>query len=242
MEPVDKQRTAGRTMRELRSQRLRRVNHQGDIAGFAEQDPVEPAIVVGQADPGARVRVIPTDDLRPRVPIEGRIGVLPHRGREGDLARVRLELAANGRWTTQGILFESGKSDLKPESTPTLKAIAAALKGHPDLKVEIQGHTDNVGSAASNLTLSQSPPLGTPNYFLSTWEFTNALTVYKFHVDWNRISLSTFTGPDIPIAASSWPNAAVPNAPSQGGNALDADPIPCSVTRHDGTAAPTPAG
>jgi OmpA-OmpF porin, OOP family len=66
------------------------------------------------------------------------------------------ELSASGRWTTQGILFETGKSELKPESTPTLKAIAAALKGHPDLKVEIQGHTDNVGSAASNLTLSQA--------------------------------------------------------------------------------------
>jgi OmpA-OmpF porin, OOP family len=66
------------------------------------------------------------------------------------------ELSASGRWTTQGILFETGKSDLKPESTPTLKAIAAALKGHSDLKVEIQGHTDNVGSAASNLTLSQA--------------------------------------------------------------------------------------
>jgi outer membrane protein OmpA-like peptidoglycan-associated protein len=66
------------------------------------------------------------------------------------------ELSASGRWATQGILFESGKSELKPESTPTLKSIAAALKGHPDLKVEIQGHTDNVGSAASNLTLSQA--------------------------------------------------------------------------------------
>ena len=66
------------------------------------------------------------------------------------------ELSASGRWTTQGILFETGKSELKPESTPTLKAIAAALKGHADLKVEIQGHTDNVGSAATNMTLSQA--------------------------------------------------------------------------------------
>ncbi len=66
-----------------------------------------------------------------------------------------------------------------------------------------------------------TPPLGTPNYFVSSWEFTNALTVYKMHVDWDRISLSTFTGPDTPLAATSWPNAAVPNAPSQGGNALD---------------------
>ena len=66
-----------------------------------------------------------------------------------------------------------------------------------------------------------TPPSGSPNYFVATWDFLNALTVYKFHVDWNRVSLSTFTGPDTPLAATSWPNASVPNAPSQGGNALD---------------------
>ncbi|HEU5108002.1 MAG TPA: carboxypeptidase-like regulatory domain-containing protein, partial [Micromonosporaceae bacterium] len=61
-----------------------------------------------------------------------------------------------------------------------------------------------------------TPPPGTPNYFVSSWNFLNALTVYKFHVDWNRISLSTFTGPDVPLAATSWPNAAVANAPQSG--------------------------
>ena len=66
-----------------------------------------------------------------------------------------------------------------------------------------------------------TPPPGTPNYFLSTWRFLNAVTVYKFHVNWDRISTSTFTGPDIPIAATSWPNANVANAPSLGGNNLD---------------------
>ncbi len=66
-----------------------------------------------------------------------------------------------------------------------------------------------------------TPPLGSPNYFVSSWQFLNALTVYKMHVDWVRPALSTFTGPDTPLAATSWPNAAVPNAPSQGGNALD---------------------
>jgi outer membrane protein OmpA-like peptidoglycan-associated protein len=100
----------------------------------------------------------------------GRALVLDLQGRDDEanavyVTRIRVaesnkdiydELSTSGRWTTQGILFETGKSDLKPESTPTLKAIAAALKGHPDLKVEIQGHTDNVGSAASNLTLSQA--------------------------------------------------------------------------------------
>ena len=61
-----------------------------------------------------------------------------------------------------------------------------------------------------------TPPAGRPNLFISTWNFTNAVTVYKFKVDWNSISLSTFTGPDIPIAATSWPNASVANAPQPG--------------------------
>ncbi|CAN5723278.1 hypothetical protein BH24GEM1_BH24GEM1_07940 [soil metagenome] len=65
-------------------------------------------------------------------------------------------LSADGRWATQGILFDTGKSEVKPESTPTLKQIAAALKEHPELKVEIQGHTDNVGTPEANLKLSQA--------------------------------------------------------------------------------------
>jgi len=68
-----------------------------------------------------------------------------------------------------------------------------------------------------------TPPPGRPNLFISSWLFTNALTVYKFHVDWNSVALSTFTGPDTPIAATSWPNAAVANAPQPGtANLLDA--------------------
>jgi OOP family OmpA-OmpF porin len=65
------------------------------------------------------------------------------------------ELSAKGRWATQGILFDVAKSDVKGESTPTLKEIASVLKDHPDLKVEIQGHTDNTGVAAANLKLSE---------------------------------------------------------------------------------------
>jgi outer membrane protein OmpA-like peptidoglycan-associated protein len=65
-------------------------------------------------------------------------------------------LTAKGRWATQGILFETGKADLKPESRPVLKEIASTLQKYPDLKILIEGHTDNVGSPASNLTLSDA--------------------------------------------------------------------------------------
>jgi OOP family OmpA-OmpF porin len=66
------------------------------------------------------------------------------------------ELSTKGRWATQGILFDTGKSNIKPESTPTLKQIAATLKAHPELKIEVQGHTDNVGKPDANLKLSQA--------------------------------------------------------------------------------------
>ena len=65
-----------------------------------------------------------------------------------------------------------------------------------------------------------TPPVGSPNYFISTWQFLNAQSVYKFHVDWNSISLSTFTGPFNPVANSSWPNASVGSAATPG-NSLD---------------------
>jgi outer membrane protein OmpA-like peptidoglycan-associated protein len=65
-------------------------------------------------------------------------------------------LSAKGRWSTQGILFATGKADLQPESTPVLKEIAATLKKYGDLKILIEGHTDNVGQPASNLALSDA--------------------------------------------------------------------------------------
>ncbi|HUQ83943.1 MAG TPA: OmpA family protein [Gemmatimonadaceae bacterium] len=65
-------------------------------------------------------------------------------------------LAAKGRWATQGILFATGKAVVQPESRPVLKEIAGTLKEHADLKILIEGHTDNVGSSAANLTLSDA--------------------------------------------------------------------------------------
>ena len=53
------------------------------------------------------------------------------------------------------INFDSGKSDLKPESQGTVDQITALMKAHEDLKISIEGHTDNVGTPAANKTLSE---------------------------------------------------------------------------------------
>jgi OOP family OmpA-OmpF porin len=54
------------------------------------------------------------------------------------------------------INFDTGKSDIKPESQPVIAQIVTLLKDNPDLKVSIEGHTDNVGTPASNKALSEA--------------------------------------------------------------------------------------
>jgi len=56
---------------------------------------------------------------------------------------------------THGINFDVDKASIKPESMGTLNMIVGVLKDNPDLKFSIEGHTDNSGTAAHNLTLSQ---------------------------------------------------------------------------------------
>jgi len=65
------------------------------------------------------------------------------------------DLAAKGRISTQGILFATGSDQVRPESGATLKEIAEMMKGHPDLRIRIVGHTDNVGKKDANLALSE---------------------------------------------------------------------------------------
>jgi len=54
------------------------------------------------------------------------------------------------------INFDTGKSDLKADGEATVKEIAAMLKAAPTMKISIEGHTDNVGTPASNQKLSES--------------------------------------------------------------------------------------
>lgn len=64
-------------------------------------------------------------------------------------------LKTDGRLATHGILFESGSAHIQPESTPTLTDIARMLDQHGDLRLRIEGHTDNVGTAEANQRLSE---------------------------------------------------------------------------------------
>jgi outer membrane protein OmpA-like peptidoglycan-associated protein len=53
-----------------------------------------------------------------------------------------------------GIYFESASAEVNPASRPTLQQIAAVMQRHADWTLTIEGHTDSIGGAASNLDLS----------------------------------------------------------------------------------------
>ncbi len=54
-----------------------------------------------------------------------------------------------------GITFDTAKANIKPGFNPVLDDIAAVMIKYPETKIEVQGHTDNVGSDADNLRLSE---------------------------------------------------------------------------------------
>jgi outer membrane protein OmpA-like peptidoglycan-associated protein len=64
-------------------------------------------------------------------------------------------IASSGSIALYGILFDFNQAVVKPESEPALTEIAKYLSDPPGTKVLIVGHTDNVGSYAFNLDLSQ---------------------------------------------------------------------------------------
>jgi outer membrane protein OmpA-like peptidoglycan-associated protein len=72
-----------------------------------------------------------------------------------DAAALGNEISTNGHIAVYGVLFDSGKADVKPESDATLAEIAKLLQQNADLKLYVVGHTDAVGNMKSNLDLSQ---------------------------------------------------------------------------------------
>jgi outer membrane protein OmpA-like peptidoglycan-associated protein len=72
-----------------------------------------------------------------------------------DANAMRDAIRETGRVALYGIYFDSGKSELKPESDAALAEIAKLLAGSPSLRLLVVGHTDTVGSLPENRALSE---------------------------------------------------------------------------------------
>ncbi len=87
-----------------------------------------------------------------------------------ELSAAALAKALNdtGSIALHNILFDTGQATLKAESSKELQLVIDVLKADATLKIEIQGHTDNTGVKAANLTLSQQRADAVRDYLIKT--------------------------------------------------------------------------
>jgi OOP family OmpA-OmpF porin len=72
-----------------------------------------------------------------------------------DASSLYAGLSADGRVAVYGINFDTAKSTISADSEAVLTQVRELLSAHPELKLKIEGHTDDVGASAANRTLSQ---------------------------------------------------------------------------------------
>ena len=103
-------------------------------------------------------------------------------------AELAKTLSETGAVALRNILFDTGKATIKPVSEKQLAEVGQLLKNDQALKLEIQGHTDNVGKKAFNQKLSQARAAAVKDYI-----------VKKYGVAADRLTTAGF-GFDKPVA------------------------------------------
>lgn len=83
----------------------------------------------------------------------------------------------------QQIHFEFDKDKIKPESFPILDAVADILQANPNVRVEIQGHTDNKGAAAYNKKLSDRRAASVLKYLVAKGVAADRLTSFGYGLE-----------------------------------------------------------
>jgi len=90
--------------------------------------------------------VLDKDDACPKV-----AGTVANKG----CPEVSKEVQAQLNEYAKVIYFDTGKATFKPKTIETLNAVVAILLKYPTAEFDVEGHTDSVGSAKSNMALSQ---------------------------------------------------------------------------------------
>lgn len=104
------------------------------------------------------------------------------------------KIAVGSSVVLKNIFFDSGKSTLKPESEKELENLLKLLNEIPTLKIEISGHTDNVGSAAFNKNLSEKRAKAVVDYLVGKGINADRLTFMGYGFDQPKASNDTPEG------------------------------------------------
>jgi len=99
----------------------------------------------------------------------------------GTARRIEEDLAKDGRSIIYGIYFDFASDRIKEESEPVLSEIAQVLRTNPTWNLNVEGHTDSIGSDADNLDLSRRRAAAVKQ----------ALTT-RYKIDLNRLQTSGY--------------------------------------------------
>jgi outer membrane protein OmpA-like peptidoglycan-associated protein len=78
------------------------------------------------------------------------------------------------------VLFDSGQYTLKPAARERLARISGIVEGYPELKFEIEGHTDNIGSDQFNQSLSEKRAASVRDYLVNSGVSLDSVVVRGF--------------------------------------------------------------
>ena len=91
-----------------------------------------------------------------------------------DRLRQQLNLILETRETARGlivnlsdVLFDTARADLKPGAREKLSRVVGIVLSHPGLRMEVEGHTDSVGSDSYNLQLSERRAASVRSYLVT---------------------------------------------------------------------------
>ena len=82
---------------------------------------------------------------------------------------LRRQLINEGKFSTNGILFDSGSANIQPQSYGIIRQISQALQQVPDMRLNIIGHTDSDGSDEVNMALSKKRADAVKNALISVY-------------------------------------------------------------------------
>lgn len=85
---------------------------------------------------------------------------------------LRRQLIDKGKFSTNGILFDSGSAAIQPQSYGIIRQISQALQQVPNMRLNIIGHTDADGSDEANLKLSKKRADAVKNALINTYNIS----------------------------------------------------------------------
>ncbi|MGD9176202.1 MAG: OmpA family protein, partial [Desulfobacterales bacterium] len=99
-----------------------------------------------------------------------------------------------GCWVLIGVTFDTSKWEIKPRYYPRLNSVVTILQNNSDLRLEIEGHTDNRGSADYNQRLSENRAKAVMDYLVARGIASNRLSARGYGFERPAASNATAAG------------------------------------------------